>query len=78
MPGFASNEVAAAHSEVSRFYAVKSMVVFGGLMMVRIVLGMLFITGTGFHMGGLGLLWLVSGAWFRFVDIVSGQGLSGR
>jgi uncharacterized membrane protein len=43
-----------------RFHAAQSMVVFGGLMIVRIVLGMLFITGTGFHMGGLGLLWLVS------------------
>jgi uncharacterized membrane protein len=43
-----------------RFHAAQSMVVFGGLMIVRIVLGMLFMTGTGFHMGGLGLLWLVS------------------
>jgi uncharacterized membrane protein len=43
-----------------RFHAAQSMVVFGGLMIFRIVLGMLFITGTGFHMGGLGLLWLVS------------------
>ena len=43
-----------------RFHAAQSMVVFGGLMIVRIVLGMLFMTGTGFHIGGLGLLWLVS------------------
>ncbi|HEY2122135.1 MAG TPA: DUF4870 domain-containing protein [Chthoniobacterales bacterium] len=43
-----------------RFHAAQSMVLFGGLMFVRIILGMLFITGTGFHMGGLGLLWLVS------------------
>ena len=42
-----------------RFHAAQSMVVFGGLMIIRIVCGMLFITGTGFHMG-LGLLWLVS------------------
>jgi uncharacterized membrane protein len=45
---------------VVRFHAAQSMVLFGGLMFVRIILGMLFITGTGFHMGGLGLLWLVS------------------
>src|ERR1700722_19638367 len=42
-----------------RFHAAQSIVVFGGLMIIRIVCGMLFITGTGFHMG-LGLLWLVS------------------
>ena len=43
-----------------RFHAAQSMVVFGGLTIIRIVCGMLFLTGTGFHMGGLGLLWLVS------------------
>jgi len=42
-----------------RFHAAQSMVVFGGLTIIRIVCGMLFLTGTGFHMG-LGLLWLVS------------------
>ena len=42
-----------------RFHAAQSMVVFGGLTIIRIALGMLFITGTGFHMG-FGLLWLVS------------------
>ena len=42
-----------------RFHAAQSMVVFGGLTIIRIGLGMLFIAGTGFHMG-FGLLWLVS------------------
>jgi len=42
-----------------RFHAAQSIVVFGGLTIIRIVCGMLFLTGTGFHMG-LGLLWLVS------------------
>jgi uncharacterized membrane protein len=42
-----------------RFHAAQSMVVFGGLTIIRIVLGMLFLTGTGFHMG-FGLLALVS------------------
>ena len=42
-----------------RFHAAQSMVVFGGLTIIRIGLGMLFIAGTGFHLG-FGLLWLVS------------------
>jgi uncharacterized membrane protein len=42
-----------------RFHAAQSMVVFGGLTIIRIALGMMFITGTGFHMG-FGLLALVS------------------
>lgn len=42
-----------------RFHAAQSMVVFGGLTIIRIGLAMLFITGSGFHMG-FGLLWLVS------------------
>jgi uncharacterized membrane protein len=42
-----------------RFHAAQSIVVFGGLMIIRIALGALFITGTGFHMG-FGLLALVS------------------
>jgi uncharacterized membrane protein len=42
-----------------RFHAAQSMVVFGGLTVIRIGLGMMFITGTGFHMG-FGLLWIVS------------------
>jgi uncharacterized membrane protein len=42
-----------------RFHAAQSMVVFGGLTIIRIALGMMFITGTGFHTG-FGLLALVS------------------
>jgi uncharacterized membrane protein len=42
-----------------RFHAAQSMVVFGGLAIIRVGLGMLFITGSGFHTG-FGLLWLVS------------------
>jgi uncharacterized membrane protein len=44
-----------------RFHAAQSMVVFGGLTIIRIVLGMMFIAGgvTGFSMG-LGLMWLIS------------------
>jgi uncharacterized membrane protein len=42
-----------------RFHAAQSMVVFGGLTVVRIALGMLAIAGTGFHLG-FGLLWIVS------------------
>jgi uncharacterized membrane protein len=42
-----------------RFHAAQSMVVFGGLTIIRIGLGLLFITGAGFHMG-FGLLALVS------------------
>jgi uncharacterized membrane protein len=42
-----------------RFHAAQSMVVFGGLTIIRIGLGMLFIAGGGFHMG-FGLLWLIS------------------
>jgi uncharacterized membrane protein len=43
-----------------RFHAAQSMVVFGGLTIIRIALGMMFVTGTGFHMTGFGLLALVS------------------
>ena len=44
-----------------RFHAAQSIVVFGGLMIIRIVLSMLFVAGTmaGFS-AGMGLLWLVS------------------
>ena len=42
-----------------RFHAAQSIVVFGGLTVVRFALGMMFITGTGFHMG-FALLALVS------------------
>jgi uncharacterized membrane protein len=44
-----------------RFHAAQSIVVFGGLMVIRIVLAMLFVSGglAGFSMG-VGLLWLVS------------------
>jgi uncharacterized membrane protein len=44
-----------------RFHAAQSIVVFGGLMVIRIVLSMVFISGglAGFSMG-MGLLWLVS------------------
>ncbi|MFZ3215577.1 MAG: DUF4870 domain-containing protein [Candidatus Acidiferrales bacterium] len=44
-----------------RFHAAQSMVVFGGLFIIRIVLGMLFMAGAvaGFSMG-IGLLWLVN------------------
>lgn len=44
-----------------RFHAAQSMVVFGGLTIIRIVLGMMFIAGglTGFSIG-MGLMWLVS------------------
>jgi uncharacterized membrane protein len=42
-----------------RFHAAQSMVVFGGLTIIRIALGMMFLTGTGFHLG-FGLLALVS------------------
>jgi uncharacterized membrane protein len=43
-----------------RFHAAQSIVVFGGLTVIRFALGALFLTGTGFHMGGFGLLALVS------------------
>jgi len=44
-----------------RFHAAQSIVVFGGLMVIRIILMMLFVSSglAGFSMG-LGLLWLVS------------------
>jgi len=42
-----------------RFHAAQSIVVFGGLTVIRFALGMMFITGTGFHMG-FALLALVS------------------
>jgi uncharacterized membrane protein len=44
-----------------RFHAAQSIVVFGGLMVIRIVLSMLFISGglAGFS-AGAGILWLVS------------------
>jgi uncharacterized membrane protein len=44
-----------------RFHAAQSIVVFGGLTIVRIVLSMLFISGglAGFS-AGVGILWLVS------------------
>ena len=44
-----------------RFHAAQSIVVFGGLMVIRIVLSMLFVAGglAGFSLG-MGLLWLVS------------------
>jgi uncharacterized membrane protein len=44
-----------------RFHAAQSIVVFGGLMVIRIVLTMLFVSSglAGFSMG-LGLVWLVS------------------
>jgi uncharacterized membrane protein len=44
-----------------RFHAAQSIIVFGGLMVIRIVLTMLFVSSalTGFSMG-VGLLWLVS------------------
>jgi uncharacterized membrane protein len=42
-----------------RFHAAQSMVVFGGLTIIRIALGMMFVTGTGAHLG-FGLLALVS------------------
>jgi uncharacterized membrane protein len=44
-----------------RFHAAQSIVVFGGLMVIRIVLSMLFISGglAGFS-AGVGILWLVS------------------
>jgi|SRR5277367_324634 len=44
-----------------RFHAAQSIVVFGGLMVIRIVLSMLFVAGgaAGFS-AGFGLLWLVS------------------
>ena len=44
-----------------RFHAAQSIVVFGGLMVIRIVLSMFFISGglAGFS-GGVGILWLVS------------------
>jgi uncharacterized membrane protein len=44
-----------------RFHAAQSIVVFGGLMVIRIVLTMLFVSSalTGFSMG-MGVLWLVS------------------
>jgi uncharacterized membrane protein len=38
-----------------RFHAAQSIVVFGGLTVIRIALGVLFLTGTGFHLG-FGLL----------------------
>jgi uncharacterized membrane protein len=44
-----------------RFHAAQSIVVFGGLTIIRIVLAMLFVSGglAGFSMG-MGLLWIVS------------------
>jgi uncharacterized membrane protein len=44
-----------------RFHAAQSIVIFGGLMVIRIVLTMLFVSSglAGFSMG-LGLVWLVS------------------
>jgi uncharacterized membrane protein len=44
-----------------RFHAAQSIVVFGGLTIIRIVLSMLFISGglAGFS-AGVGILWLVS------------------
>jgi uncharacterized membrane protein len=44
-----------------RFHAAQSIVVFGGLTVIRIVLSMLFISGglAGFS-AGVGILWLVS------------------
>ena len=44
-----------------RFHAAQSIVVFGGLTVIRIVLSMLFVSGglTGFS-AGVGILWLVS------------------
>jgi uncharacterized membrane protein len=44
-----------------RFHAAQSIVVFGGLMIIRIVLSVLFISGgmAGFS-AGFGILWLVS------------------
>jgi uncharacterized membrane protein len=44
-----------------RFHAAQSIVVFGGLTVIRIVLAMLFVSGgvAGFSMG-MGLLWIVS------------------
>jgi uncharacterized membrane protein len=44
-----------------RFHAAQSIVVFGGLTVIRIVLSMLFISGglVGFS-AGVGILWLVS------------------
>jgi uncharacterized membrane protein len=44
-----------------RFHAAQSIVVFGGLMVIRMVLAMFFVAGhlAGFS-AGFGLLWLVS------------------
>jgi len=44
-----------------RFHAAQSIVVFGGLTVIRIVLSMLFVSGglAGFS-AGVGILWLVS------------------
>ena len=44
-----------------RFHAAQSIVVFGGLTILRLVLGVMFVTGTGagFRVG-YGLFWLVS------------------
>jgi uncharacterized membrane protein len=42
-----------------RFHAAQSIVVFGGLTILRIAVGILFVTGTGFH-AGFGVLALLS------------------
>jgi uncharacterized membrane protein len=44
-----------------RFHAAQSIVVFGGLMVIRIVLAMLFLSaGMAGFSAGFGILWLVS------------------
>jgi uncharacterized membrane protein len=44
-----------------RFHAAQSIVVFGGLMVIRIVLSMMFVAGGAAGLSvGFGLLWLVS------------------
>ena len=44
-----------------RFHAAQSIVVFGGLMLIRVALTILFVAGpVGGFSAGVGLLWLVS------------------